>query len=59
MLRFAITHPDYSTVIIGTRSLDHLQDNIETFKHGALPNDVYNEAKSRLDDVGVVSRKMD
>jgi aryl-alcohol dehydrogenase-like predicted oxidoreductase len=31
MLRYAISHPDYSTAIIGTRSLDHLADNIATF----------------------------
>lgn len=58
MLRFAITHPDYSTIIIGTRSLDHWQDNIETMEIGTLSDDVYNEAKKRLDGIGVVAREM-
>jgi aryl-alcohol dehydrogenase-like predicted oxidoreductase len=59
MLRYAITHPDYSTVIIGTRSLEHLNDNIQTFEHGPLSDEVYSEAKRRLDGAGIVSRAMD
>ena len=56
MLRFAISHPDFSTDIIGTRSLEHLKANIKTFEIGALSDDVYNEAKTRLDAIGVTSR---
>lgn len=59
MLRYAITHPDYSTVIIGTRSLEHLNDNIQTFELGPLSDEVYSEAKRRLDGAGIVSRAMD
>jgi aryl-alcohol dehydrogenase-like predicted oxidoreductase len=55
MLRFAISHPDYSTDIIGTGSLEHLNDNIETFEIGPLADDVYREAKARLDSVGVTA----
>ena len=55
MLRYAITHPHYSTDIIGTRSLDHLNDNIKTFEIGPLPNEVYQEAKKRLDAIGVTA----
>jgi aryl-alcohol dehydrogenase-like predicted oxidoreductase len=55
MLRFAITHPDYSTDIIGTRSLEHLDDNIKTFEIGPLPDEVYSEAKTRLDSIGVTA----
>ena len=59
MLRFAITHSDYSTVIIGTRSLENLDANVETFELGPLSDEVYNEAKRRLDGVGIVSRAME
>ena len=57
MLRFAISHPDYSTVIIGTRSLEHLADNIRTFEVGALAEDVVAEAKRRLDAAGATVRQ--
>lgn len=53
MLRYAITHPDYSTTIIGTKNLDHLQANIDTFEIGPLQADTYSEAKGRLDGIGV------
>ena len=56
MLRYAISHPDYSRVIIGTRSLDHLADNIKTFEEGPLSADVVVEAKKRLDAAGVTAR---
>ena len=56
MLRYAISHPDYSTVIIGTRSLEYLADNIQTFEAGALADDVVAEAKKRLDAAGVTVR---
>lgn len=59
MLRFAITHPGYSTVIIGTRSLEHLNDNLQTFELGPLSDEIYSEAKRRLDGVGIVSRAME
>ena len=56
MMRYAISHPDYSTVIIGTRSLDHLADNIKTFEEGPLSADVVSEAKKRLDAAGATAR---
>ena len=57
MLRFAISHPDYSTVIIGTRSLEHLADNVRTFEAGSLAEDVVAEAKRRLDAAGATVRQ--
>ncbi len=56
MLRYAISHPDYSTAIIGTRSLDHLADNIKTFEKGPLSVDVMEEARKRLDAAGATAR---
>jgi aryl-alcohol dehydrogenase-like predicted oxidoreductase len=48
MLRFTLSHPDLSTTIVGTASLDHLQGNIAVAEKGPLPGDLYAEAKSRL-----------
>jgi len=56
MLRYAISHPDYSTAIIGTGSLDHLTDNIRTFEEGPLQPDVVSEVKKRLDRIGATAR---
>ncbi|MAE67602.1 MAG: aldo/keto reductase [Phycisphaeraceae bacterium] len=51
-LRFTITHPHMHTTIVGTKSLDHLAANIETVeRRGVLSDEVYEEAKRRLDRV--------
>jgi len=55
MLRFAISHPNYSTVIIGTKNPDHLRANVQTVTDGPLPDDVYTEAKRRLDAFGMTA----
>ena len=49
LLRFAIASPGLHTTIIGTKSLDHLADNIRAVETGPLPADVLAEAKQRLD----------
>ena len=51
-LRFTLTNPDLDTTIVGTKSVQHLQDNIEAAKKGALPPDVFEEAKRRLAEAG-------
>ena len=48
ILRFTYSHPDLDTTIVGTVNPDHLQDNINALLKGALPADVYAEAKRRL-----------
>lgn len=53
LLRFAISHPALHTTIIGTKSLDHLADNIKAVEAGLLPADVLAEAKSRLAAAGI------
>jgi aryl-alcohol dehydrogenase-like predicted oxidoreductase len=55
LLRFAISHPGLHTTIIGTKSLDHLADNIKAVEAGPLPDDVLTEAKRRLDAAGIKS----
>ncbi len=53
LLRFALTHPDINTVIVGTKSPEHLAENLRAAQKGALPADVYQEAKRRLDALGI------
>jgi aryl-alcohol dehydrogenase-like predicted oxidoreductase len=55
LLRFALAHPGLHTTIIGTKSLDHLADNIRAMAAGPLPAGVLAEAKRRLDAAGIVS----
>lgn len=52
LLRFTLSHPDMSTTIVGTKNPDHLAENLRAARRGALPADVYNEAKRRLLEVG-------
>ncbi len=39
-LRFAAYLPGVSSCIVGTRSLEHLKENIEVVSRGALPDDI-------------------
>jgi hypothetical protein len=42
-------------MIVGTRNLDHVAANVEAAQKGKLPDDVYEEAKRRLDAIGVIA----
>jgi aryl-alcohol dehydrogenase-like predicted oxidoreductase len=53
ILRFTLTHPHADTIIAGTLYPEHLRENIAAVQRGPLPEDVYEEAKRRLDQVGV------
>jgi aryl-alcohol dehydrogenase-like predicted oxidoreductase len=53
ILRFTITHPGMATTIVGTINPDHLRDNVQAVLKGPLPNDVYIEAKRRLEAGGL------
>jgi aryl-alcohol dehydrogenase-like predicted oxidoreductase len=54
-LRFTLSHPGLSTTIVGTRSPEHLRDNIRAAKKGPLPDSVLAEAKRRLTEAGSVA----
>jgi aryl-alcohol dehydrogenase-like predicted oxidoreductase len=54
LIRFAMTHPGVSTMIVGTGNPVHLAENVAAAGRGKLAEDVYAEAKRRLDAVGVV-----
>ncbi len=53
ILRFVANHPSAHCNLVGTTSPAHLQENIDAMLRGPLPDDVYAEAKRRLDAVGV------
>jgi len=48
VLRFTLSHPDLSSTIVGTSSIDHLRSNLAIAEKGPLPTDLYEEAKRRL-----------
>ena len=48
VLRFTLSHPDLSSTIVGTASLDHLTSNLAVAQKGPLPADLYQEARRRL-----------
>ncbi len=52
LLRFTLSHPGVDTVIVGTLNPAHLAENVRAGQAGALADDVYEEAKRRLDAAG-------
>lgn len=53
LLRFALSTPGTTTVIVGTADPEHLRDNVRAARRGPLPDDVYAEALRRLDAAGI------
>lgn len=47
-LRFTISHPGVSSVLVGTANRDHLEANIDAASKGPLSPEVYARAKERL-----------
>ena len=56
LLRFTLSHPGVDTVIVGTKNLAHLRENLEAAERGPLPADVYAEAQRRLAAAGQAPR---
>jgi len=52
VLRYTLSHPNADTIIVGTTSPTHLQENIDAVMRGPLSADIYTEAKRRLDAAG-------
>ncbi|MDE0143705.1 MAG: aldo/keto reductase [Caldilineaceae bacterium] len=53
VLRYTLTHPDVHTNIVGTTNPAHLAENAKATLAGPLSQDVYDEARKRLDRIGV------
>ncbi|MBT2547444.1 aldo/keto reductase [Arthrobacter sp. ISL-65] len=52
LLRFVMSRTEVSTVIVGTASPEHVRENAKAAARGVLPEDVYAEARRRLDIAG-------
>ena len=48
VLRFTLSHPDLSSTIVGTSSIEHLRANLAVARKGPLPADLYDEVKKHL-----------
>jgi len=55
LIRFAMTHPGVGTMIVGTSNPDHLAENVAAATKGKLSDEVYAEAKRRLNAFGIVA----
>jgi aryl-alcohol dehydrogenase-like predicted oxidoreductase len=53
LLRFTLSHPYADTIIAGTLDPEHLAENVAAARRGPLSQDVYEEAKRRLDAAGI------
>jgi aryl-alcohol dehydrogenase-like predicted oxidoreductase len=51
-LRFTLSLPELDTTIVGTRSVEHLRDNVAAAARGPLPKALMDEAKKRLAAAG-------
>ena len=49
MLRYTLSHPHMHTTIVGTMNPAHLADNLAAAQKGPLPDDLYQEARRRLE----------
>ena len=56
LLRYTISHPDLSTVIVGTVDTGHLSANAAAVRKGPLPADLHQEATRRLAAAGCVPK---
>jgi aryl-alcohol dehydrogenase-like predicted oxidoreductase len=54
LLRYALSHPAISSLVIGTKNIHHLRENVKTAARGPLSSQVYAEAKRRLNFAGIV-----
>ena len=53
ILRFTLSHPSLNTTIVGTKNAEHLNENIHASNKGKLSQDIYEQAKCRLENIGV------
>ena len=51
-LRFTLSDPDLDTTIVGTKSVEHLKDNLTAAEKRPLAESVLQEARRRLSASG-------
>ena len=54
LIRYVLTHPGITAGATGTRSTEHLAQNVRAAERGPLSDEVYAEAKRRLAYVGCI-----
>jgi aryl-alcohol dehydrogenase-like predicted oxidoreductase len=59
LLRYALTHPGLSNVLVGTKQLAHLLENIKTAEKGPLSKEIYEETKKRMNFAGNIAGPVD
>lgn len=59
LIRYALSHPGLSGVVLGTKNIDHLENNVRVAEKGKLSDEVYKEAKRRLTFAGAVPGPVD
>ncbi len=53
LLRYTLSHPHASTIIVGTLYPEHLAENVAAIQRGRLSSEMYAEAKRRLAAAGI------
>ena len=48
-LRFALSHPDVNTILVGTISEEHLADNIRFAARGPLPEEMLQRPRTAFE----------
>lgn len=59
LIRYAITHPGLSSVVVGTKDISHLEHNVRLAEKGKLSDTIYQEAKRRLNFAGAIPGPVD
>jgi len=59
LIRYTITHPAITAGVCGTRGTEHLIQNVRAASRGPLSDEIYAEAKRRLNGVGIVAGDTD
>ena len=59
LIRYVLTHPAITAGVCGTRSTEHLKQNVRAAARGPLSPEVYAEAQRRLNYVGLVAGDTD
>ena len=59
LIRYALSHPGLSNLLVGSKQLSHIEANIRAVEKGPLSPDVYAEAKRRMNFAGNVAGPVD